>query len=74
MTKKRKTKPEAPSTKDLIGWLRALRLHQDGSAEPVGIPGLDSYAPSYLSGGADTRVIQNDGDVRIHGQLEQHIK
>jgi hypothetical protein len=68
MAKKAKSSTRSPSTAELVEWLRALRLQNDGVAEPVMIPGLDSYAPSYLSGGASAgHGEQPDWE---HGKLE----
>lgn len=70
MAKKTKmTKP--PTTAELATWLRSLRLHQEGALPPAGIPGLDSYVPSYSSDGAVADQRQGGGE--SHGQLEHHL-
>ena len=68
MATRGKRKANPPSTQELVAWLRALRLHQEGVTEPASIPGLDSYAPSYLSGGA---VVDHRFDAASQSNVER---
>ncbi|MBX9824924.1 MAG: hypothetical protein K2Y27_07995 [Xanthobacteraceae bacterium] len=65
----KKSVAKRPTTEELANWLRDLRLHQEGTAQPVAIPGFDAYAPSYLSDGATADHRQGGKE---NGELEQH--
>ncbi len=49
---------------ELETFLKSINHDAHGGARPMMIPGFDSYAPSYVSDGADRQV--------IHGQLESN--
>ena len=71
MKKKARGKSAKPTTKELVKWLQSLRLHQAGSSEQAMIPGLDSYAPSYMSDGA---VVGQREREMSGGQLEHYTQ
>lgn len=56
-------KKQQPDTAELETFLKSVNHDVHGMARPMTIPGFDSYAPSYVSDGADKPQV-------THGQLE----
>lgn len=47
---KKTAKSRKPSLQELERLLKSLQLESRANRETLSIPGIDSYAPSYLSG------------------------